>query len=527
MKKNFFYFITMALLMSAVLPSCKGDDGLAGTSGIDGKDGKDGKDAVNPAFIEIMNSSVNLGIFPNTTGKVVFRVNPSNATVPTGSGNSIADWKLDQTGTGAKSSYVTTPDGFELLSIEKDGDKEGQYIAKIKNTGAKGTYFMALALNASGKLVSSSSFSLRGMMFTAKIFQQRTVAQFQNFIDTVHRLGTVNQIQLLARQLRVDGVPEILTKSGYDLWLIAPIMYHDDNHPEGSSVTFGELGRDPKWAVCNDGNYAFETLNPVNIAAGITGGSWLHMVCPNDKEYLDYRIDVLKKDLSLCHFTGISLDFMRYYAYWEGTYINHDPKALRNSCFCDDCLAEYFSKYPVTGAALTEYQGLTTTVDKANFILSNPSRANNWTLYKCSKLDENIAMILFELRKDFPHLQANLHGVPWGYNSFEGALRRIVGQDFQLLAPRLDQISVMTYHRMNQRPPQWINDITADIYSQVNGKTAVLPTLQGNGGTDAEFEAGLISAIKAPASGVVIWQLDDRLTKDRLDIIDKILNPSK
>ena len=102
-------------------------------------------------------------IYQGDYNMIKFRVNPSNAYVPTGSGEAIADWALDQIGTRA--SYVNEPEMFELVTIIPDGDREGQYIAWIKCRESGGSYSsdeyaMALVLNSGDALVSSSAFTL-------------------------------------------------------------------------------------------------------------------------------------------------------------------------------------------------------------------------------------------------------------------------------------------------------------------------------------------------------------------------------
>ena len=166
--RRFFKTTTSATLICvAMLFACSdGKDGRDGIDGAAGKDGKDGADAT-AVRIEILNSPLAVGINEGKTGQVVFRINPSNATVPTGSGSAIAKWALDQTGTRA--SYVNPATGFELESIEKDGDKEGQYIATIRCTGTSDgvNYMIALVLNTGSDtapvLVSSSTFTLNIM----------------------------------------------------------------------------------------------------------------------------------------------------------------------------------------------------------------------------------------------------------------------------------------------------------------------------------------------------------------------------
>ena len=99
------------------------------------------------------------------TADIIFRVNPSNASVPMGSGAAIDKWALDEIGT--RVSYVTAPTEFTLVSVLPDGSLTGQYIAKVKSNGIYPTtpdYIMALVLNVNSAanpiLVSSAPFVL-------------------------------------------------------------------------------------------------------------------------------------------------------------------------------------------------------------------------------------------------------------------------------------------------------------------------------------------------------------------------------
>ncbi len=85
--------------------------------------------------------------------EVLFRVNPSSAWVPTGTGNAIKKWTLDQIGTRA--SYLNPAEAFTIESITPDGDKAGQYVAAIAGDAFKHNpdveeYLMALVLENGG-----------------------------------------------------------------------------------------------------------------------------------------------------------------------------------------------------------------------------------------------------------------------------------------------------------------------------------------------------------------------------------------
>ena len=372
-------------------------------------------------------------------------------------------------------------------------------------------------------------------IIVAKFFDRLDAGPFQEKVAIAQSLG-VNQLLMFPDQVMRDGVANILSNSGIDLWLIAPFFYNDDNR---SAAQIADFGREPYWAICDDGELAWEVNSPNTHPSG----SWLRIVCPNDQEYIDYRIGSLKPALKAARFTGISLDFMRQFVYWEGTYSFTKPNSLRNACFCDVCLNKFVDIYGHTTAKpsskpsadritnsaannnlLDRFIALIeggNTVEIADFVKTNLFR--QWTNYKCATIDENVRYILAELRKEFPYLKSNIHAVPFTSNSFNGAIRSIAGQDFALLSKQLDQISPMTYDRLCLRPAHWINEITADIFNVVGGRVPVVPTIEGRGDTDNDYEASLISALQPPSAGVVIWRFES-LTEERINITERILN---
>ena len=349
----------------------------------------------------------------------------------------------------------------------------------------------------------SKSSSDNDMIVAAKLFNKLDAAALQEKVEIAQKLGVVNQFLIFPEQVHREGAPEILNSSGIDLWLIAPVFYNDENAYNSANELILPTGRSPKWAICDDGNVAHDE-------------DWLTMVCPNDSEYLDYRIEYIKTAMRKCHFTGVSIDFMRYFVFWEATRPETNPETLRNACFCDSCIADFAKYNNITIAG-------SSTVEKANLIKDRYS--GQWTAYKCAKIDKTIEYILAKLREEFPDLKSNIHAVPWSNEEFNGAIKSIAGQDFALLSKRVDQISAMTYNRMLERPAQWINEVTSGIAGVVNGSVPVVPTIEGatsNNVTDRNFEEALINAIKPPSAGVVIWQFE-RLTEERIKIVEKVL----
>ena len=358
------------------------------------------------------------------------------------------------------------------------------------------------------------------MIVVAKLFQRQPADQIQYRVDVAKRLGA-NQFLIFPDQVTdYEGVSDVLNESGIDLWLIAPIFYNDNNLKSSANdggAFWDALGRDPHWAICDDGGIAWAA-----------DGAWPRWVCPNDKEYLDLRIESFRPALRACNFTGISLDFIRYFTHWENTRPYTDPRTLRNSCFCDECINEFMESSYCNSYLKTALQNAITAgagpVKLAQVIYNDFNYVNRWTNYKVNKIDNSVEYILAKLNSEFPNLKSNIHAVPYTNTDHNGAIKSVIGQDFNLLSRRIDQISPMTYNVMCERIPQWINDVTSDIVDVVSGRVPVVPTIQGNANVTMDvYEQIISSALKAPSSGIVIWQFE-RLSEERIDIIDKVLN---
>jgi hypothetical protein len=343
----------------------------------------------------------------------------------------------------------------------------------------------------------------------AKFFNRIDADELLYRVEVAKKIG-VNQILVFSDQVLKPKAASILTNSGIDLWLIAPIFYHDDNQGDSLSaqIQLAELGRIPHWAICNDGQIAQQA------------GSWLKMVCPNDKEYLDYRIESFKPALRSCNFTGISLDFIRYFTWWEHTRPDTNPQSFRNSCFCSVCVNDFLNEFNNINKNINEYlEKPKATIEIASFIMEN--YICEWTDYKCKKIDKSIKYILAILRKEFPELKSNIHAVPYISTIYNNAIKSILGQDFSLLSERVDYISPMTYNLMMERQALWINDVTCDVVKEINSRVPVIPTIECEVKNDI-FEESLINALKPPSSGVALWQFEC-LTEAQIGIINRIL----
>jgi hypothetical protein len=248
---------------------------------------------------------------------------------------------------------------------------------------------------------------------------------------------------------------------------------------------------------------------------------WVKFVCPSDEEYRAGKIHYISEFVRQHRPTGISLDFIRHFVFWEKVYPETDFDSLPNTCFDKRCITKYL-KY--IGADLLdsveEEQEIYEWIKKNNF--------DAWVEWKCRLITDMVRDIVAAAKNIDPDIKVNLHAVPWRQDDFEGAVRKVVGQDFSSIAEYVDYLSPMTYSHMVKRKPEWIHSVVNDI-KKISG-SKILPSIQvGNAYlsdslTASEFEQCLNQALKEPSCGVVFWNWDAlSAEKEKYNIVKKIL----
>jgi len=112
-----------------------------------------------------------------------------------------------------------------------------------------------------------------------------------------------------------------------------------------------------------------------------------------------------------------------------------------------------------------------------------------------------------------------LFGVPWRLADHDGAILRIVGQDYRALGEHVDVLSPMAYHLMCGQEPAWIGQVVAEVHAQ-SGRP-VWPIIQSIDMPTVlsaqEYDRALEVALCSPASdGVLVFTMQGALDPGKL-----------
>jgi hypothetical protein len=229
---------------------------------------------------------------------------------------------------------------------------------------------------------------------------------------------------------------------------------------------------------------------------------WVKFVCPSNENFINRKIQYIKKFVLENNPDGISLDFIRHFVYWEMVYPDTKPESLPNTCFDEKCISGFCKSLNIT-------QPSDVKTAKEIYLWIQKNYFNQWVDYKCSLVTNTVKRIVEEVRKIKPGILVNLHIVPWRRTDYNGAIKNVAGQDIKALAEYADYISPMTYSHMVKREPSWIHSVAEDMNVYKSNK--VLPSVQvGRTYTNDEYPVSafrecIMEALKAPSAGVVFW----------------------
>ncbi|MGD9329041.1 MAG: hypothetical protein PVH48_08765 [Cyclobacteriaceae bacterium] len=323
---------------------------------------------------------------------------------------------------------------------------------------------------------SCNNLSMKDTLIGVKIYAHD--GDLAELFEEWNRVG-INLILASPELAAKDNFMSLARSHSMRVFVIVPTFFNTDALDKDSSL----------YSITSQGEKAID--------------DWVEFICPNRSEYRISHIQDLKTLAAEIQPDGISLDFIRYFVYWEKVFPDQIYDNFPQTCFDEDCLGRFLAEYnvgiPDTCISVNE---------KADFILQQYQQ--EWTEFKCNTISGYVTEMVEAIRSVNPEIEINFHAVPWKSTDFGGGIRSIAGQDLKQIAPLVDYISPMCYHHMVIQSPEWVHEVVNDIAFQAPDER-ILPSIQVNKAyletsvSETEFRDAFIEALRPPSDGVVFW----------------------
>lgn len=393
---------------------------------------------------------------------------------------------------GKYSLYAVTPDGSEQWKLTDNSENEGWH-----------------EWSPDGKWLAIELFDNDQTQFHIGLMNWETKTM-KILTDTTYQYQQApNFVLKSSSPLEIRGVyghPQPLWEKGYrldELGVNAIFVHSGSIKPDMITRARAEgLKIFAEFATLNGKNYVQEhpEARAINESGEpVEAASWFMGACPTEPGFRRYRFDQLRELLTNYELDGVWMDYVHWHAQFE-----EPVPILPETCFCDHCL-DRFSK----DADIQLPSG--TTAEKAQWILANQD--SPWRDWRCGIILEwaqEMKSILQEIR---PGALLGLYHCPWDDEEFDGARRRILGLDYDLLKGTIDVFSPMVYHERMGRSPDWvaenINWFCERLDADGTSGPKVWPIVQAHNDpgvvSTSEFETVLRGGLSGCSSGVMMF----------------------
>jgi len=331
---------------------------------------------------------------------------------------------------------------------------------------------------------SENRIEIRGIYGSPESFWERNIRLDQQNVNSIFLSSKALHTEMMERA-KNEGLKifaEFAVLNGKD---------YVEKHPEA-------------WAVDKDGNK-------------VKPASWFMGVCPTESGFRQYRMTELRELLKTFDVDGVWMDYMHWHAQFE------EPEPiLPETCFCENCIRSFRASAGIEVPAGT-------TAEIAEWILINHDSL--WRDWRCSVIVGWVRDFRMIIAQERPEALLGVYHCPWNDTEFDGARRRILGLDYDMLRETVDVFSPMVYHGRMGRDAGWVRenlewfcrrlDIRPDSFPKV------WPIVQAYDDpytiSAGEFENVLRYGAGAEATGVMMFTANSVAENDeKTEIMKKV-----
>jgi hypothetical protein len=231
----------------------------------------------------------------------------------------------------------------------------------------------------------------------------------------------------------------------------------------------------------------------------VKAASWFMGVCPTEPGFRNYRMEQLRVLLTEFDLDGVWMDYVHWHAQFE------EPEPiLPETCFCEHCLSEFSND---SGIKIPDGS----TSEKAGWILL--TKDEEWRNWRCGVIYDWAVEMKEVIKEIKPEALLGLYHCPWNDKEFDGARRKILGLDYDLLKDVIDVFSPMVYHGRMGRNPEWVRENIIWFCDRLNIKVGtypkVWPIVQAYNDpgiiSGKEFETVLKGGLSGSSTGVMMF----------------------
>jgi hypothetical protein len=235
------------------------------------------------------------------------------------------------------------------------------------------------------------------------------------------------------------------------------------------------------------------------------------MICPSRQDFRRAKMERIRAAVQRLKPDGVTLDYFRFFIYWEAVDPQKGPGDFPAFCFDGCCVRDFLNATRVRLRTGLPYDPTAVPRELIEDIWREHRQA--WYEWRVKRIADNAAEFTGFIRKQFPGLPIVLHAVPWTRDEFDGAREKIVGQDFRLLAPFFDYVSPMAYSALTHRGPGWVEKLDRALLTEMPA-AKLLPSIEVGPDSPqfppmppAHYESDL-EAARRTAAGVVLYHLE-------------------
>ena len=210
------------------------------------------------------------------------------------------------------------------------------------------------------------------------------------------------------------------------------------------------------------------SLRAVNELGTRVGSEEISGICPSDKDYREYKLNVIDEIMLILQPDGVYLENLSFPMDLDDVCSDLHVAHSRVYCFCDHCLKSF-----------SEHANLDLPVHLSSSELNEwitDNYLNAWIQWKTGTITNFVEETSKRIHAIDPNCKIMISVLPWKEEEHNRGRQRLAGQDVKTLAPFTDHFIIKTSCHI---PDKIYDEIRLSLINELeNADSKVIPTIQ-------------------------------------------------